>query len=466
MKKNSVFACILSILFFPTLTGFAQNILTLDQYLAQLRTNHPIAKQAQLQVDQAVANILAAKGGFDPVFQFDNSQKTLDGKNYFTYQNTELKYQTPYGLTLKSGLEQSNGAFTNPEQTTGGLGYFGLELPLLKGLLIDNQRATLKQAVLFRSQSEQEQLSVLNDLYFNAIETYIEWAGAYQNLEIIKQNLENANARYKLQKIAFTNGERSAGDTLEAYTQVQNIIMMNLEAQQDYNTAAIQISNFLWSEQSEPYLISPTFFPDVRVFITALDADKTQDLLSTLLTSQPSLRAYEFKLAALNVEKRLKFQYLLPQANLKYNVLSSEGFKFNSEYSPYLSNNFKFGFDLKMPLFLREARGNYQKINLKIKETQLAFDYKNWEYQNKVRTYGVEIKAIRDQLSNSDAMVHNFRSLLQNEDIRLAQGESTLFLINSRENKLLESLLKQQSLKAKFLKTTYKQIWAAGRLLN
>jgi outer membrane protein TolC len=345
--------------------AYSQNILSLEQFLEQLRSNHPITKQAQLQVDQANAAVLAAKGSFDPILQFDNSKKTLDGKNYYTYQNTELKYQTPYGISLKSGLEQSNGLFVNPEQTPGGLGYFGLEMPLLKGLLIDNQRAAMKQAVLYRNQSEQEQLSTLNDLYLSAIESYLAWSGAYQNLEIIKQNFENAEARFKLQNIAFKNGDRAAVDTLEAFTQVQNILMMQLEAQQAYNTASIQLSNFLWASNNEPYLISPAILPNVAIFSRLEGSDKTQQLLENLESIQPDLKAYAFKLASLDVEKRLKLQYMLPQATLKYNLISGDNFRFKSEYSPYLSNNYKFGFDFKMPLFLREARGNYQKVNLK-----------------------------------------------------------------------------------------------------
>jgi hypothetical protein len=39
-------------------------------------------------------------------------------------------------------------------------------------------------------------------------------------------------------------------------------------------------------------------------------------------------------------------------------------------------------------------------------------------------------------------------------------------LINSRENKWIESLLKNQSLKLKYLKSAYKQLWAAGVLVK
>jgi hypothetical protein len=78
----------------------------------------------------------------------------------------------------------------------------------------------------------------------------------------------------------------------------------------------------------------------------------------------------------------------------------------------------------------------------------------------------MELNGLKNQLNTTQRMVTNYRNLLKNEEFRLQQGESTLFLINSRENKWIESLLKNQSLKLKYLKSAYKQLWAAGVLVK
>ncbi len=450
-------------LVFCTNVGMGQNTLPLGEFMAQLKNNHPIAKQGQLKIAQSEAGILAAKGGFDPTLQFDNASKTLNEKNYYIHQNTELKYLSPFGLQLKAGQERNNGQFINPENTVGALNYFGLSVPLLKGLLMDNQRAALKQARLFRSESEQEQKLMLNDLYLSGLEAYLDWAGNYKNLQIISENLKNAQDRLALIIIAHKNGDRAAADTLEAQTQVQNMYTLQLNVQQDYNTSVINLSNFLWSDSTEPYILNPLVLPDLAV-LNIVFTNKSSDLLSNLDFTQPEIGKYKIKIAALNVDRRLKYQYMLPQANLQYNILNADNLRFNTAYSPYLANNYKFGFEFKMPLFIREARGDYQKVNLKIKEAESVLQLKNWELKNKIRSFEAEMEILKQQLTNIDALLSNYKQLLGFENIKLAQGESTLFLINSRENKVLESELKLQELKVKYQKTMYKQMWVAGSL--
>jgi hypothetical protein len=54
--------------------------------------------------------------------------------------------------------------------------------------------------------------------------------------------------------------------------------------------------------------------------------------------------------------------------------------------------------------------------------------------------------------------------LQRGEEIRFFNGENSLFLVNSRENKALESLQKLAELEAKYFKTLYHLYWAGGVL--
>ncbi len=460
--KKIVFFIFVYVFSFGNLS-LAQKQLSLNEFLTQLKTNHPVSIQSNYKIKQADAGLIAANGAFDPVLQLENERKTLDGKNYYTHQNTEVKYLTPLGLQFKAGQENNRGLFVNPENTTGALNYFGVSVPLLRGLLIDNQRAALKQAKLFRSESEQTQKRMLNDLHLAALEAYLDWAGSYKNLEIIAQNLKNAQERLNLINIAYKNGDRAAADTLEAQTQVQNMLTVQLNLQQEYNTSVIYLSNFLWTSLAEPYILDSGVFPDISV-LNVIFTNQTAELLSNLDNTQPEIKTYKIKVAALQVDKRLKYQYLLPQANLQYNILNADRLRFNPAYSPYFSNNYKFGFEFKMPLFLRVARGEYQQVNFKIKEAESVLSQKNWEINNKIRAFEADLEILKKQLLNNQYLINNYTQLLRLEEIKLGQGESTLFLINNRENKVIESELKLQELKVKFQKTKYKQIWTAGTL--
>jgi hypothetical protein len=63
--------------------------------------------------------------------------------------------------------------------------------------------------------------------------------------------------------------------------------------------------------------------------------------------------------------------------------------------------------------------------------------------------------ALRKQILTQEATNKNLIALVKAEESRFNNGESSLFLINSRENKALEALEKLIELKTKFAKTVY-----------
>nr|MBP9214387.1 TolC family protein [Chitinophagaceae bacterium] len=129
-----------------------------------------------------------------------------------------------------------------------------------------------------------------------------------------------------------------------------------------------------------------------------------------------------------------------------------------------LENNYKWGIDFKLPLFIREGRGEYKKAKLKITETNLQLNAKRWEVENKIRTYFTEANLLQQQLSIINSAYNNYNTLLKTEVLKFKNGESSLFVINSRENKLIETLQKQIELRIKYFKAVYAVEWAAGLL--
>jgi outer membrane protein TolC len=58
----------------------------------------------------------------------------------------------------------------------------------------------------------------------------------------------------------------------------------------------------------------------------------------------------------------------------------------------------------------------------------------------------------------------SYTQLLKAEESKFYNGESSMFLINSRETKALEALEKLIDLKTKYFKTLYALQWSAGLL--
>ncbi|MBC7652054.1 MAG: TolC family protein, partial [Deinococcales bacterium] len=371
LVKKILVATILLIVCAATSIAQQPTIYPLDTFIAQVKKFHPIAKQADIQVDKAAAELLAARGSFDPTIAVDASRKTFDGTNYYFYTNPELSIPLPVG-NIKTGLENNGGDFLTSEVTKGKTSYFGVDVPLAKGLLLDNRRAVLQQAKLYRSQSEQERLIILNNLLFDAYTTYWQWAGSFQQYELFSEFTEIATNRLRLVRIAYKNGDRAMMDTVEAFTQLQNYQLMQTDALLKLNNARLEISNFLWLTNDSSYILPPNYIPEILQFITN-NTQELDDLLAKSAEQNPLLKAYDFKLNILEVERKLKFQSLLPYVSLKANILNKDYYALKNVSTNFIQNNYKWGIDFKIPLFLREARGDYKKAQLKIRETSLEF---------------------------------------------------------------------------------------------
>ena len=85
--------------------------------------------------------------------------------------------------------------------------------------------------------------------------------------------------------------------------------------------------------------------------------------------------------------------------------------------------------------------------------------------ENKIKTYYAALSAFRNQYKINLKSVENTKRLLDVELERFEIGESSLFLVNNREIKYIEVVLKGYELKTKFFKTLIALNWAKGSIL-
>lgn len=447
---------------FSVFAASAQNkVITLEQFIQQVKQYHPIAKQANLLIAKANAEILMAKGAFDPTINFDATNKTLDEKNYYYYTNPEFKLPLPVG-DIKTGIENNGGDRLSSEITAGKNSYFGVELPLAKGLVIDKRRAALQMAKIYKKQSQQEQLLVLNNLLFDAYIAYTQWQTMHQQYEVFNNFVLLSSNRLRLVKIAAQNGDRSAMDTLEAFTQLQQYQIQQTEAYTKLVNAKLEVSNYLWNEKDSAVSINENFIPAITAQeIANINAES---LANNAVMQSPAVQYYNFKLDGLSIERKLKKQNLLPYINAKANLLNKDYAVFNGFSTATMQNNYKWGIDFKFPLFLREGRGEVKKATIKIQETQLELNNKKQQIQTKILSYYNEYLQLQKQITLAKQSQNNYNSLYKNELLKFNNGESSLFLVNSRESKLLEAQQKLIDLQFKQAKAKYAIDWAAFSL--
>lgn len=471
MMRYSFFLSI-ALALFRTVTSMAQDslqILSAEEVLQIVREFHPVARQTDLAIEKAKADILIAKGQFDPVLSNYVARKTFNGTEYYHQTSPGITIPTWYGIEVYGGLENLTGARTNPTQTQGKSSYLGISVPIGKDLILDKRRAFLKQAKLFRSMAQTEQRSVINNLLLEAMEAYWQWVRDYQTYRIMRNTVEINQKRLELVRKSFLNGERPAVDTLEALTQLQSFQYQENAYYLEFQNSGLGLSAYLWKKDGEPYVLPVTVVPQLewaRNPETFNYYPDLADFMELAYKGHPDLQLYDFKDDVLQVDKKLKFQELLPKADLNYNHLAKGYDVFGSvPEAAFLQNNYQYGFKFEIPLRLSQGRGEYRKAKLKIEENRLEQQRKRLAIELKIKSYYNELVNLRNQITLQRNNYQNYQQLVRAEEIRFANGESSLFLINSRENKVLEAQGKLIDLQTKFFKTVYALQWSAG-LLN
>ncbi len=439
-------------------------VFTQEDFLDIVRKNHPVAMQAQIVTEHANAALQIARGGFDPLLQADNNNKVFSGVEYYKYNHATLKVPAIAGIELKTGFEKSDGVFKNPELSNGLASFVGIDVPLLKGLLLDKRRAALQQAKIMVNSSQQEKNALLNDLLFDAGKAYWDWAAAFKAYSIYENYLDFARQRMRLVKITYEQGDRALADTIESFTQLQNFELMKSEALMKLNNSAILLSQYLWTKDAVAMPLFANALPDTQLLSRILYVQPLPTLVNNALATNPEIKMYSLKLKSLDIDRRLYFQNILPAFNIQANLLSKEYYQFNNISTGYLQNNYKLGFSLKLPLLFRQERGAYRQARLKINTANLDLLQKSREIENKVMLYHNEASQISEQIKTVEAVFKNYSFLLKTEELKFKQGETSLFLINARENKLLETQQKIVELKLKHAKAILAVEWASGLL--
>lgn len=443
--------------------------LNANQLISWVKKYHPVVRQTEIEIGISESNITIARGGFDPKIQVEYESKTFNGTNYFEYLTSQVALPAWYGIEFKGGIEQLNGDRQDPTLTSNQSSFVGVNFSLAKNLVIDKRRAALKQAKIFNSMAYVQQRAIVNDLLLEAVEQYWNWVAAYQKFEIMKRNVEINLDRFQLVKRTFELGERPAIDTIEALTQLQSFQYLRNNYWLEFQNTSLLLSAFLWMEGDLPYFLPETVIPvkdwDKEEFVLTYQP-VLENLLIQASLNHPELNMYNYKLDALEVERKLKFQELLPVVNFQYNQLG-KGFNLatTAVEGPIFRNNYKYGFNIELPMTFAKGRGDFKIAKLKIENTALDRLQKSNAIEIKVKSYFNQFLMLQKQIELQSLNYKNYQLLVRAEEVRFKNGESSLFLINSRENKALESLEKLIENKVKLYKTIFALQWSAG-LLN
>ncbi len=434
-----------------------------DNFLKELESRNPLFQRATNFKTIGRKQLLMARGGYDPQFNLELKNKFFSSKNYYSYIQGEVKQQLFASQYLKAGYEYGQGVFVNPEFNTPsyGLYYVSFETQLLQGLTFDKQRADILKGKEYQSYFSLERNILVNNLLLEAGSAYAEWSYAYRQLNLYSYYMALAKQRLDAMNDLAKIGERAAADTVEAAIFYQSRLLEYNIAMLEWREKIAQTMTFFYNDYNVNANVDNSFPSDTLDLMFEKVKNKILQILKADSANNPILAQYQIKQNILEIDKRFHREMIKPQLSVNYNLLSSNQTNSIAQFS---TNNYKWGASLSFPLFFRNSTNRFKIASIEALNNSMELNFKKLEIDYKTRLLKQNISLLSEQISASIKNVDYSKILLEAEKLKFNVGESSLFLLNTRENRLMEAELKLAEYKLKYIITSLKLIHINGNL--
>lgn len=425
------------ILFLFQVTVYGQSKeLSYNEFLGYVKKYHPLVKQAQLNITEAQAQLMQARGAFDPKIEVEYNEKQFKDKNYYSLFNASFKIPTWYGIELKAAFDNNEGIYVNPDMSTpnSGLTSLGISVPLGQGLFINQRMADIRKARLAQTLNTAERDLQALEVIHEASLRYFDWKRNYDEVKLYENYVKNVQIRYDAVSKLIEQGDKPAIDSVEAGIVVKNRKLNLEDSKLKLTKARLALSNYIWTVDNIPLEIDESLIPENDLKNSIQETLNQNGLQQFQVENHPKIKAWNTKIDMLEIDKKLKANSLLPKLDLSYNYLSEPSY-----FSDYRFQDYKIALNFSMPLFLRKERAGLKLAELKLQDSQFSRQLESVQLQNKIKAQEQEIVSLKKQLEYSTRLVTDYNTMVRAEDRLFEIGESSLFIINSRENSLVSS---------------------------
>lgn len=433
------------------MTGDSACTLTFERYYGEVAANHPVVRQARLLAEQARAELLAARGAWDPTVSASLASKTFGGREYYDYAEAALRIPTPIGADIKVGYERNVGTYASDDIRTsrGGLVTAGLSIPLGQRLVTDERRAALRQARALRDVADADRRAIVNKLLLAAAKDYARWYEAWRRRQVAQEGIALAAFRLVAVRGRVASGEAPAVDTVEARLEVQRREVTLIEAEAAWFAATLAVGANLWDERGLPVPLPD----DARPALDGLqpepvDSARVPAWLAQALRAHPDLLKNAGKIRAQEAQRLFAAQKLLPFAELQLAGLADRD-DTGALASPS-SEDVKTGLEVKTPLLFMRERGTLGAYSARLEAERVERDRLRREVEVTVRVAANDLLTLDRLLALQRDATAQARALRDAEQRRFDAGESSLLVVNLRERLVLDEALKLASLEAKY----------------
>lgn len=403
--------------------------LKLEDVLQSVSRCYPQIKIARLEINKTQGEYITALGKFDPSLTLNSASQPVGG--YINdYGDTELNIPTLYnGVKLFGGYRNGQGNwpiyYQNNLTNSGGEYRAGLSLPLLRDRLIDKERnglLTTRETIRMR---QQDAAVIKIKVYQEAIKAYWQWVQAGLQVKTFKE----LQALAKKRQIAIVK-QANQGDLpkLAISENLQQIVQRKQLVNQGemiFEQAAINLSLYYRDQKGQPRVpVNAELPPDVL----EQSENPAQGLLQ--LQQHPALKKLVNYSNIIKLKQNLAKNELLPNLDATAYTSKQNG---SGGYPLLIPQAAMIGLSFKFPLFQREAKGKLisarSELQQIITERSFLFD----QLKNELTNLFIGIKMYHHQVTLLNRELHLAKTVQNGEIKKFHEGDSTLFLVNQRE---------------------------------
>ena len=418
--------------------------LHLDEVLRTVRERFLPLRASADDRDIAVAEEAASEGAFDPVLR-----ARVGAIPYGYYQQLRLEawveQPTPFwGLTATAGYRLGLGKFAVYDgklvTNAGGEIYGRLDLPLLRNGQTDARRTAIRRTRLGRKSAivmyRREELTHLHA----AAVRWVDWVASGQRLATQAALLEVVRARDVAWRRRVTVGDLPAIDAVETGRAVVVRQTAVVVAARVLQQASLELGLYLGDRQATP---AQNRLP-AQLSLPTMNVLGAEESIVLALARRPEPERLRLAQQQSELDLALHKNQRLPALNLYGGVSYDVG---RAPADPELGRSLQgpvveAGLFLDIPIPNRAARSRVVAAEAALRKTGRQLDFSRERVTVDVADALSALAAARERLVLASLEEKLTRELELGERKKLDAGESTLFLVNLREQSTAEAAVR------------------------
>jgi outer membrane protein TolC len=511
--------------------GITQRNLNVEDAIQMALSNNLEIDIERTNRSTAETNVQAARGFFDPTFRWAPLLQTVNLPTGSVLQgsggkltdrglsnNFYLRQQLPkWGSLVHLDFENSRLTTTNPFQSfnpslTSRL-VFGFTQPILRGRLIDPQRAQLRISQKQVSASNIDLESRVIDVVSRVEQAYWDLVAARQAVAVTEENVGWAREQLAINQRLIKAGTLAPVELAAAEAELQR----RMDTWYTNLGALTEVENnlkTLIAAERESSIWDDEIIPTESRTLESPQADDLREAVQLALKRRPELRSVSVRKEINEVQKEVNSDLQKPEVNLigqywmnglggtlsnidnpftassvaqaqRLNDLSVRlglqplpGASFGAPpdflvggYGAALGNlaryqSFQVGLSIDFNFKNRTANANYSQTLINEKRLGLEKARMEQAIQAQVRNALQGIQTARQRIAAAEASARAAREKLESEQRLYQTGESTNFLVLTRQNEYADSRRREVVARLDFNKSVSRLEQAVGTTLS